>query len=132
VTTQSQLDLTTSEIKGTIGRAFGALQGEGMTAVISSTAALDHITIAAEIDLLGDHQLIQAMTTLQQARLADSLADAKNAIAVALVRIERAIELDQVEQEHWALEAPISITEAKDAGLSIVAVTERALTGGQP
>lgn len=123
-------NLSRSQIKGNIGRALGYIQGNAMIAAESSQAALEHIDTAAQLDRLGDLAMDRAIHLLGQVLTAATLADAKDAASQARCYIARAIDIDAVEGEHWQDDATVLITDSRDAGMSIVQFTERALTGG--
>lgn len=130
--TKVQLNLTHRERSGPIGKGLTHIGGHAMEAAASSGSALHDIEQARVLDRLGDLALRRADEHFCGVLTATTLADAKERASAGRLALAKAFEIDAQEGKHWAEAAPKHVVRSRDAGLSIVAFTERALTGGKP
>jgi hypothetical protein len=121
------LSLSQREVSGPIGKTISHCGADASVAYQSDGDALDHLNMAEQIDARGDALLRLVARLISEARRAPTDAERESLLRVASVRLTQAMELDDIEQEHWSVFATERIVTAREACFRVVQTTERAL-----
>jgi hypothetical protein len=121
------ISLSQREVSGPIGKTISRCGADASVAYSSNGDALDHLTMAEQIDARGDALLRLVARLIGDARRAPTDAQRESLLRVASERLNQAMDLDAVEQEHWAVFATERIVTAREACFRVVQTSERAL-----
>lgn len=124
------LSLSQREVSGAIGKTISRCGADASVAYSNNGDALEHLVMAEQIDARGDALLLLVARLISDARRAPTDAQRESLLRVASVRLNQAMELDDVEQEHWAVFATERIVTAREACFRVVQTSEHAL--GRP
>ena len=125
---RSNLILTHAQRSGAIGKTISRVGADAQVAHADAGAALEHLELAEQIDERGDALISEIARLLFDSRRTPSAAERDSLVRAASEKLNQYVELDELEEAHWAGYARSRVVSARGAVLRVVQRTESVLT----